>query len=67
MFPAIEIDAMGVSDTVDHPQGLGVAKKGLPRQTNKRLPSRDKIRQNAETAETDRAQAMESVSCTLVN
>ncbi|XP_075243175.1 uncharacterized protein LOC142337656 isoform X3 [Convolutriloba macropyga] len=62
MFPAIEIDAMGVSDTVDHPQGLGVAKKGLPRQTNKRLPSRDKIRQNAETAETDRAQAMESTA-----
>ena len=39
-------------------------KKDIPRQNKKRPPTREKIRQDAEKAETDRAAAAESVSST---
>ena len=41
-------------------------KKDIPRQNKKRPPTREKIRQDAETAETDRAAAAESVSTKIV-
>ena len=41
-------------------------KKDIPRQNKKRPPTREKIRQDAEKAETDRAAAAESVSTKIV-
>ncbi|XP_063723910.1 SH3 domain-containing kinase-binding protein 1-like isoform X3 [Symsagittifera roscoffensis] len=67
MFPAIEIDAMPTmtpSNAAPKPN-LGVTRKGVPRPNNKRLPTKSKLKQDAEKAESDRAQAAEKAAVIL--